>query len=466
MNVTRREASRLVLTSLAVAWGRALGLPAAASTRTAPGSKVVVIGAGMAGVCAARQLHDAGFQVVVLEARQRVGGRTWTDRSLGVPLDLGASWIHGLRRNPMTRLAKRQGVELFHWDYEQQAVFDTTGAEADADDVSWASERLEWMFFRRAGRVIRRNPQASVQDIVDAAVANGDFDDLTSVQLEFLVNSAVEASFAADADRISAASLLEGSEYRGGDAVFPGGYDVLARGLAQGLDVRLGEQVKRIALEEGGVSVETSQGRHRADATVVTVPLGVLKAGGIAFEPMLPAAKQRAIRAMEMGVLNKTYLRFPRAFWDRDRMNLVRIAQPKGAWAYWINVASYTGEPVLCCLNPAGFGTRLEALSDDAIVDDAMAVLRSMYGNNLPAPTGSLITRWRRDPFAYGSYSFIPTGASHGMRRDLAEPVAGRLFFAGEATESDHPSTVHGAYLSGQRAAEEVIDASFRRSRR
>jgi monoamine oxidase len=189
----------------------------------------------------------------------------------------------------------------------------------------------------------------------------------------------------------------------------------------------------------------------------VTLPQGVLKAGYVTFSPALPEEKLRAIERMRMGILNKVYLRFPRIFWPEEPDMLGYVSERKGEWTEWLNIAHYTGQPVLLAFNAADYGRAIEDLTDDEIVAAAMATLRTMFGDDIPEPEAALITRWGADPYAHGSYSFMALGANPDHYDDLAAPVGGRVFFAGEATSADFAATVHGAYLSGLRAAEEIL---------
>jgi monoamine oxidase len=196
-----------------------------------------------------------------------------------------------------------------------------------------------------------------------------------------------------------------------------------------------------------------------ADYAIVTVPLGVLQQDKIAFTPALPNRKQAAIRNLHMGVLNKVYLRFPDVFWDADTEVLGFIADDKGHWGEYINLYYYTEQPILLCFNAEQFGRDIELWSDEDIIIDAMRVLRRMYGSEIPDPNGYFITRWGQDPFSYGSYSAFGIGASPADCEALGEAVEEVLFFAGEATHPEYSATVHGALLSGYRAAEEVMTA-------
>ncbi|HSN98894.1 MAG TPA: FAD-dependent oxidoreductase, partial [Candidatus Nanopelagicales bacterium] len=247
-----------------------------------------------------------------------------------------------------------------------------------------------------------------------------------------------------------------GEVFGGGNVIFPQGYDRLAAQLASQLDVRLGHVVERIDHDGEGVTVLSAEGAFEADYAVVTLPLGVLKAGAVAFVPPLPAAKQEAIGRLGMGLLDKVVLRFPQAFWaDAGVEFLGYIAPNKGEWALTVNFHEVDGRATLVCYNAAAYARVVEAMTDEAAVSAAMGVLRTMFGAAIPEPESFVVTRWAQDPHALGSYSYLPPGSTPANFDAMAEPV-GRLIFAGEATNKDYYATVHGAYLSGVRAAQEI----------
>lgn len=416
---------------------------------------VLVVGAGMSGVKAANQLSKQGFKVTVLEGRDRVGGRTWSDDSLGTPLDLGASWIHGIEDNPIYQLAKELGVPLHEWDYENQVTYDAKGKELSKVD-EYLEENDNSMYYW-AAKALFNDSNATVQDAVDIGVESGDLEGFSDAEINFIANTGIEQDVAADSRDISLAGLWKLEGFDGPDVIFPQGYDALVKALADDLDIRLNTWVKGIKYTDEQVEVTTSKGVFKADYVIVTVPLGVLKKGKIAFEPSLPLNKKEAINGLDMGVLNKVYLAFDHVFWDNNVANMAQISQQKGHWSYWINLAPATGIPILTAFNVATFGKEIEVFSDTDIIEFAMVELRRMYGNEIPQPNGHLITRWNSDPFSYGSYSYVPKGVSASMRNVLAEPIANKVFFAGEATHSLYPSTVHGAYLSGEREANRIM---------
>jgi len=434
------------------------GRPARAATAP-PAATVLVVGAGMAGLSAARALADAGHQVTVLEARTRIGGRLWTDRSWGRAIDLGASWIHGVQGNPLTALADQAGARRVGTSYERTVTRDADGQPMSAARTA-RRDQLEALM-RRA--IQRAQSAERDQDLHSAIWQGTQADRLPAADqqlLRFLMNATIEQEYGGATRRLSAWWFDQASEYPGGDVLLPDGYVVLAEVLARGLDIRLGQRVQRIALAAGGgVTVGTTGGTLRADRVVLSVPLGVLQAGHIAFEPGLPEPHRQALGALGMGLLNKTFLRFPRVFWEAQADWIESVPPAGGAhtWAQWVSFQRAVGAPVLLGFNAADEAAALERESDAALVDAAMARLKHLYGSAIPQPEAALVTRWGQDPFTLGAYSCNTLGSTDRSRAELAQPVAGRLFFAGEATEPRAYGTVHGAWLSGQRAARELL---------
>lgn len=421
-----------------------------------PVADVLILGAGIAGLAAARKLTEQGRKTLVLEARNRVGGRMWTDSSLGVPLDLGASWIHGVKGNPIAALAKQFGIETVPTDDENGIVFNADGSEMP--DREW--RRLETLFdsvYRDVEAMRERtDTDMPLQRAFEAAIANRDLSGGDLRRLNYYIHLVTALEYGADPKDLSLWWWDLGEEFGGEEVIFPGGYRQIADALAQGLDIRLGAIVNAVRYGPGGVEVETSAGRFSAGNAVVTFPLGVLKRAAVRFDPPLPAWKQAAIERLGMGVLNKVYLRFPEIFWGEEIETISYIGEEVGEWCDWLSYAPFTGEPILMAFHGGEKGFALEAKSDEDIIAGAMRTLRIMFGESIPQPEATLTTRWGQDPFSFGAYSHVPPFASGEDHDALFAPVGNSLFFAGEATSKEYPSTVHGAYLSGLRAADQI----------
>lgn len=414
-------------------------------------ASVIVIGAGMSGLAAARYLTDRGHDVTVVEARDRIGGRVWTSDVLGFPLDLGASWIHGTTNNPLTTLAAEAGARTVETDPDDTRYFVPGGPAADE-----VVDTLD-TYFELAADVVRDYQDNADDDasLADVLLAAADDEDADPALAAYVINE-FEHEYAGSARRLSTFWFDDESAFDGPDVLFPGGYGQLTDRLARGLNIRTNTVVASVTYADDRVTVTTDSGTVTADHAIVTVPLGVLKSGGPQFIPPLPGRTRRAIKELDMGVLNKCYLQFPAQFWpDADWLGYLAPADQPGQWAQWVDLARPTGQPVLLGFNAGDVGAQIENLSDDEQIASAMAALRSMFGPDIPDPTRYWITRWNSDLFALGSYSFIPVGSTPTRRDDLAQPV-GRLHFAGEATHRRYPATVHGAYLSGLRAAKEI----------
>lgn len=424
-----------------------LGLPRAG----AASGRVVVIGAGLAGLSAARTLADAGMAVTVLEARDRLGGRIHTSRLWpDLPMDLGASWIHGRTGNPLEALAQAAGARLVETRYERSILLDMGGAEIDPD-------------LRGAERILRQALAAAEQRDSDASVmamieTSEGWQRASAAERRlvlYLVNSTLEQEYGGPARRLSAWWGTDGAEFDGEDALFPGGFDQVVGVLARGLDVRLGADVVevapgRVTLADGAVL--------GADRIVCTVPLGVLQSGRIRFARPFASTRQMALERLGMGLLNKCWLRFGRVDWPDDVDWIGWLGPQPGLWGEWVSLARATGAPVLLGFNAGDQAAAVEALDDRETVAAASAALRAMFGSRFPAPVAAQVTRWGRDPFSLGSYSFNAVGSGPDSRRALAGAEwDGALWFAGEATVPDHYGTAHGAVLSGRQVARAML---------
>lgn len=434
--------------------------PSAAPPSAAPQEhEIVVIGAGMAGIAAAAMLREEGRQVLVLEGRERIGGRIWTSRELdGLSLDLGASWIQGTEDNPLTELAEELDVETVETDDESFLLYDSDGSLVEDAEVeqleAWADEIIDELSTERNRR------QKAGEDDVGLDVVFEDFDDFDEREqrgLRFVLNTLIEHEYATDLEDLSLYHWDQDSGFGGGQVLFPEGYVQLIDGLTEGLTIRTGTVVQRISYDDAGVTISTSAGSYRAERAIVTLPLGVLKAGSVEFDPPLPQKKRDAIERLGMGVLNKLYLRFPEQFWEDEHL-FGYVPEEHGRWTEWVNLEPALGEPVLFCFNAGSYARELEDYDDEEIVAEGMAVLRTIFGDEIPDPDDWLISRWGSDPFALGSYSHLSPGATADDYDALAKPVQNRLFFAGEATNSEYPATVHGAMLSGWREAERILE--------
>ncbi|WP_420369241.1 flavin monoamine oxidase family protein [Curtobacterium sp. L1-20] len=430
---------------------------------TATDADVVVVGAGIAGLATARALSRSGRSVVVLEARDRVGGRTWTDSALGVPVDLGASWIHGIDGNPLWDLASAFGIDTveytvgsFQFDGRPIAWHDPSGVRLSDDAARAFAADLHTVDAVLHSVVADAAPGTTYAAAVATALATLGWTGPRAERVTEYTTHRSEDLCGAPATLLDAHGLDE-EHVAGDEVVFPGGYGQYAAALADGLDVRLAAVVRSVSSSDSSVTVGVADGRaFTAQHAVVTVPLGVLQAGDVTFDPPLPEPVAGAIGRLGMGVYDKVFLRFPERFWDDW---VIRQQGPAGVdWHSWYDMSRVTGQPVLAALVGGSGARRLETRSDDAVVAEAVAALRRMHGPAVPDPDAYRITRWAADPFARGSYSYLHVGAS-ADDHDLLGTPTGRVQLAGEATWGDDPATVHGALLSGLRAAGRITGA-------
>lgn len=427
-----------------------------ATTPTPRDESVIVIGAGIAGITVAQSLRESGYQVQVLEAQSRNGGRIMTNRAFGIPVDLGAAWIHGKRRNPITKLANRYGTGYAETDWSNLQGY-AKGAAVSRGELRKIHPELSAIYRKTYWKEATEHLDDMIDEITkDAGRRSNLSSDSISDPDDVLSGS--ELRQVSELRRASLQVDSEYHEYGGGEQLVVGGYDTIVQGLSEGLPIQNRQVVEKIVYTSNGVSVVTNQGAFSADRVVITVPLGVLKSRSIEFDPGLSVEREGALDRMGMTTLNKVVLRFPKAFWPKDADGLVQVNQ-SGSPRLFLNLHHHFEEPVLVYLAASTHGRELENLEDKDAVGYATDILKDMYGSNIPDATTGLRTRWASNPFSLGSFSYRKAGSTPSDRDLLAKPMDNRIFFAGEATHATRYGTVHGAYLSGLRVAEEVLNA-------
>jgi len=422
------------------------------------GPDVIVIGAGVAGLTVARDLAAAGSRVLLLEARQRVGGRIMTHHTPDGPIELGAEFVHGAVEE-ILGVAAAAGLPLRETD--RSAAPEPRGGSSPRPDFFSA---IDTLLAHASG-----GDDESFQHLVDRV----DVDAGTKARSLGLV----EGYHAADPSKISVQSLLDNTaadERPGAERQFRfvRGYDGLVTALFEQAvrelcTVQLGAVATAIAWRQGHAVVRTAAGAEfAASQLVVTVPIGVLKAGAIDFSPRLPD-KEDALRRLEMGAASRVSLQFDHDAWaGRDSFSrdgfLFTGEPPFPVW--WISrpaprpvVTGWAGGRNALALATLGETERVGAALEG--LGTALGVAASRLRGEL---RGGFCHDWLSDPFARGAYSYAGVGGRHAGS-ELSAPVDSTLFFAGEATQSDgRNATVHGAIASGQRTAKQVLAASGR----
>ena len=460
MKMSRRAALASALLA-AGSWlmpGRRLHIADAQAT-TGSGETVVVIGAGMAGLSAARRLTANGYRVIVVEARDRPGGRMWTDHSLGTAVDLGAAWIHGdSSSNPLMKMVAKYGLSTTATEWDEAWLFDIGYGEIEDESYDAIWRRSESIIERLYEAQSTASSKRSVADALAPILKGLSGDPIVKRGIEWRLASQIAVEYATNFDQLALKHWDVDEKFGGDDVIVSGGFQKIVGPLSDGLDIRYGHVVDKVSFDGSGVKVTTSQGVIEADRVVVTLPLGVLQQDRVRFEPQLPEDKRSSIGRLGMGVMNKIALRFSKRFWPEDAHRLGLLNSSTENLTEYFPLTPYSGHPVIVGLTRGRHAKSIEKANKEEVVQQALSDLRFMFGSAVPyKAVDSVVTGWYSDEFSYGAYSHIPPGGSFSDYRTLARPLEGKVFFAGEATHARYPGTLHGAHLSGERAAKEIM---------
>jgi monoamine oxidase len=416
--------------------------PALAAPPPASGAvDVVIVGAGAAGIAAARKIAAAGKRLALVEAADRVGGRCITDmRTFGVAYDRGAHWIYSPNLNPLTKLTPPRGTELYPAPASQKIRIGRRYArEGELEDFLAAEVR--------AIRAI--NDAARRADVPSEQALPNDLGEWRGT-IEFELGP---YGCAKDLGQVSATDLSRAAE-RSTANFCRQGLGTMVSALAEGLPVQLSAAVKSIDSRHG-VSVETAKGTFTARAAIVTVSTNVIASGGIQFLPDLPHRNFDAFRMLSLGSCDHIALELVGNPLGLESDDLVFEKSADSHTAAML--ANVSGTP-LCVIDVAGaFGHDLAAQGEAAMVNFAIEWLVGLYGAELKKSIGrSHATRWSNEPWVLGASSAAVPGGQYA-RRTLLEPVNDAIWFAGEAAHETLWGTVGGAWDSGERAADAVL---------
>ncbi len=416
---------------------------------------ILIIGAGAAGLAAGQSLRKAGHDVQILEARDRIGGRVWTDRALaGIPVERGAEFIHGDRTCTWELIPGGKKDAIFtgaykDFTYEYGNIL-LTCAELCAQPGFPEIFSLESGLFRQTSL-----PEHD-QSLADWTRSLH----LPQKAAEFFMRYLAHI-YTAEPEDIGILDLIheEHVHHAGENDYRPReGYDHIIRRLAADLPVRLSTAVTDVRWKEGSVKVTTAQGdRLEAEKLIVTVPVSLLQQDIIRFSPALPDATLTAIHQLKMGPALKMHFLFSEIFWDPRTRGFVG---EHDVFFWELPGCDREGAPpVITAFLTGKAAQAYSTLSDEEICERCLTALCGLFHSEQPRQSFSQALRsdWINDPWTRGGYSYVPTGA-FGAREALARPIENTLYFAGEAAVfMSNPSTVHGAIESGRWAAEQMI---------
>ena len=426
---------------------------------------ILIIGAGMSGLACAHALQQAGKSVVVLEGRERVGGRMHSLTHQNAVFDLGASWIHGIEGNPLWDLVQAQNIptEIYNYDHssytnddaklfsaEQHQQFEHLIAHVTAqlnlspsniDAATNAEQVLEQIVQRLQ---ISADPELSQQ-----------FKSLLYRYFKRLAND----PYATELNQLCVNFQQFEGYFSGDEVVFPNGYCQVLQQLTFGLNIRCNTMITTIQFDDQGVSVTDQLGQlYQGSHVVVTVPLGVLKNNSIDFQPALSQELQQTIEGMGFGSFNKVFFQLPQA------LDLAQLPETHSHFLFSrqhcyniLDLSKIYGQPTYLMLFGGNQSEWIDQSSDEQTWQWITQQLNGIIQLPDQRPATLIISRWGRDPFSFGSFSFPAVGHRVELVELLQQGMMKRLYFAGEHCSPHYAGTVHGAYISGVATAQQLL---------
>ncbi|XP_020365503.2 lysine-specific histone demethylase 1B isoform X2 [Rhincodon typus] len=434
---------------------------------------VIVIGAGAAGLAAAQQLQNFGIKVMVLEARDRIGGRVWDDHSLGVTVGKGAQIVNGCINNPIALMCEQLGSKM-HKLGDRCDLIEEGGRVVDPTidkcidfhfnamlDVvaEWRKDKKQFQDVP-LGEKIEEIYQTFIQE------SGVQFSELEAKVLQFHLGN-LEYACGSNLQQVSARSWDHNeffAQFAGDHTLFTSGYSAIINKLGDGLDIRLSTPVQTINYSGDDICIGTANGMlWTTQKVLITVPLALLQKNTIQFYPALSERKLKAINSLGQGVIEKIALQFPYKFWEKKIQgadffgHIPPSPNKRGLFGVFYDMDPQGEHCVLMSVISGDAVAVIQDMQEQQVAELCMSVLRELFKEEeVPDPVRYFVTHWSKDPWAQMAYSFIKAGGSGEAYDIIAEDIQGKVFFAGEATNRHFPQTVTGAYLSGVREASKI----------
>ena len=419
--------------------------------------KVIIVGAGMAGISAANRLRMQGWQVVLLEASNRVGGRIRTDREWGFPIELGANWIHNAfhRGNPLKEKADQLGIQYQKTNYNSARLYRQNGSSVSDIGLALRYTKLEKHLIRYAQTHSEYN---SVEDVIHDAFKEKSLSQKDRLILDSVISEGFRTALGEDLDKADGPYYVKfkTDSPNEKDYLVLNGFDHLPKQESQKLPIRLNCRVSEIDDTGKKVTVQTDQGPYEGDYVIVTTSLGVLKSGAIRFTKRLSDAKEEAITSLGMANFNKVFFRFANRFWSDNKHYHIFQTEMQSEFGIFLNYHRYSGHPIWVAETSGESSRQLLSDTESKIREKWLNVFHRAFPNKEVDIEEIKCTHWEGDQYAKGAFCYVPVGASEKSFEAMSLPE-GRVRFAGEATIAKHHGYVHGAMLSGIREADRII---------